>query len=256
MVVSSLFDDLVPPIVNRSYEYKILLPHQIILYGLQNDVDTEYLDDKFVEYYKASKINKLNSDLIKEITNGIIDNYVHIILDMKVFGEPYIKHDKYDVKDPLNYNNLNELLMSIKNNIVSMDIVEFNPLTCVPEESKKLREFGRNIIRDIFNIIEKSINIINEHTQFLIYRPLDQINSSDIGWNVLVGLNINEMNEMLKIIGDDEIKTLDIDGEDYLITKTCMEEQNKKTFYHAKSVSDAVLFPDEKIDMCFKILGN
>lgn len=253
MVITSIMGNLLPPIVSCNTKY--ILPQQIILYGLQDDANTEYLDDKFMEYFKGSKINKLGDDIfIGEIINTISDSNVHVIIDMKIFGDNYTKVDGYNIKDPLKYEHINKLLMSIKKNIVSMDITEFNPSICGSDESKKVREVARDIIRDVFDIKEKSINIMNENTQFLIYRPFEQINSSDIGWYILSGLSINEMNNLLNFIGDDEIKTIDIDGEDYLITKTTMNDQNEKTFYHAKTINDTTLFPNEKIDMCFRIL--
>jgi arginase family enzyme len=253
MVIPSIMGNLIPPIVNCNNKY--VISNQIILYGLQDDANTEYLDDKFIEYFKASKINKLGDDIFNEQIKDTVSNYpVHVILDMKIFGENYVTQDEYNIKNSLNYEHINKLLINIKNNIISMDITEFNPLTCTSIESKKVRELGRDIIKNVFDIKEKSINIINEHTQFLIYRPLEQLNSSDIGWYILSGLPISEMNNMLNLIVDDEIKTIDIDGEDYLVAKTSMDEQNNKTFYHAKSTYDITLFPNEKIDMCFRIL--
>jgi hypothetical protein len=260
MIIPSLFGELTPSIIQCN---KLFIKHNnLILYGLQSDSNTEYLDNKFIEYYMANKINKIsekyynsNNEFIDDIAKSMDNQPIHVILDIKICGTEFTKKDGYNITDSLSYDHIQLLLKSIQKNIVSMDIVEFNSSICTTSESKILREFARNIIRDILNVKEKIINIINENTRFLIYRPLEQQNSSDIGWYILSGLSMKKMNKLLQKIPTDDITTIDIDGEDYLVTVTSMDEQNKKTFYNALTVTDITLFPNEKIDMCFRLLN-
>ena len=93
---------------------------------------------------------------------------------------------------------------------------------------------------------EKSINIFTEHSYFLIYRPVEQERGKeeeDIGWYLLRGLDKKLKNEIMSKLDDEIIETINIDGKYYMITKTTMDYQNKKSYYDSKNVFEAILFP-------------
>jgi len=61
---------------------------------------------------------------------------------------------------------------------------------------------------------------------------------------------------LMSLIPDNSMITFDIDGEDYLISKTSISEQNDKSYYTAKDVSEMCLFPNEKVNMVFELLNK
>ena len=119
----------------------------------------------------------------------------------------------------------------------------------------------RVIIKSIFNIKEKSLNIFTEDSRFLIYRPVEQISHDDIGWYIVKFLTIKERETFLKHLIDNVVtisipdveKGIDIE---VYVTSTSGQEQNQKSFYTAKNMSDYCLFPSEKISMIFELLNT
>lgn len=239
---------------------KLLLnKNQLIYYGLvdkNNNIDD--VKECMIPHFTVKKINSLGDKKCIDVIKNMIKNKpVHVVLDMKVFDSSLIKS-----VIPLNNNGLKleqveNLLSGIKNNIVAMDIVEFNPQIGTIEDVKITRETIRHILAKTFDIKEKSLNIFNEDSQFLIYRPTQQEDPfTDIGWYILRGLTINNVNDIMEKFCGDEIITIPIDNEEYLITKTTMNEQNEKSYYTAKTINDVTLFPEEKMHMTFELINK
>ena len=239
---------------------KLLLnPEQMIYYGLVDENDNiDMVKEYRIPYLTVKKINSLGlENSINAIKNMIGDKPVHVMLDMKVFDSSIIKS-----VIPLNNNGLKleqveNLLFNIKNNIVSMDIVEFNPHIGTKQDSKITRETIRYLLSRTFDIKEKSVNIFTEDSQFLVYRPVQQEDPyTDIGWYIMRGLNLNDREEFINKIPNNEIIAIEIDDEDYLVTKTTINEQNEISYYNAVTINDVALFPEEKVCMCFELINS
>ncbi|MCJ7636152.1 MAG: arginase family protein [Nitrososphaeraceae archaeon] len=238
-----------------------VLPNQIIYFGLNEDDDQlEIVRNKQIPFFTNKKINSIGcDDIVQMIKTMIGKRPVHVSLDMKVFHKDIIKCVIPPNNRGLDISNIEKLLLALKSNIVSMDISEFNPEIDKTENNIKVtRELIRYLLIKTFDMKEKSINIFTEDSQFLIFRPLEQEEDpeADIGWYILRGIDLETKEELLNNIKDDNIITIDIDDETYLVTKTTMNEQNEISYYTAHSINDAVLFPQEKALMMFELVNT
>jgi len=238
---------------------KLLLDKsQLIYYGLVDKNDN--LDDVrecMIPFFSVNKINTLGIDNVCEIIKNIINNQpVHISLDMKVFDQSIVKSVIPVNNCGLKLEHVEKLLLTLKNNIVSMDIAEFNPCVGTQQDTQTTREMIRYILSQVFDIKEKSLNIFSEDSQFLVFRPVDQEDPHvDIGWYILRGIPLKDKNDLLNSIIDDQIITIEIDDNEYFVTKTTINEQNEKSYYSARTISDVVLFPQEKAIMVFELVN-
>lgn len=249
--VSSLMGLINPVLTNQ----KLLLePNQFIFYGLHKDnIDT--VNEYEMKHYTTDKIKTLGVDKITNSIKSFIKNDpLHVSIDMKVFNESFVPSTFPANNKGLTPNDVIPLLKELKNNIVSMDISEFNPYLGSKQDCKKTRELERKIIIDTFDIKEKRINIFTEDSEFLIYRPLHQLNPSDIGWYILENISTDLKEQIIKNIQNDTIIEINTDGQDILVSKTSMNEQNNISYYTSRTIQDIALYPDEKYAMCFKLL--
>jgi hypothetical protein len=192
------------------------------------------------------KINQIGTkqiiDLIKEKINS---KPVHIVLDLAIFD------NNSDI-----LKNVLELLNKVKDDIISMDIVNSIEYRLSEKNIKLSSELCKMCISEVFDIKEKKINIFNEDSPFIIYRPMDQTDPNvDIGWYILRGVDFETREGLLKNIKDDQIISHSIDTDDFLITKTTVNEQNEKSYYLAKTINDTTLFPSEKEVMLFELIN-
>ena len=237
-------------------------PDQIIYFGLNEDDDQiDFVRNSQMVYFTSKKINTLNKenpDTIINAIKGIVGNRpVHISLDMKVFHKDIVKCVIPTNDKGLMPTDIERLLVGVKENIVSMDICEFNPLIGTPNDIRVTKELIRYLLTKTFDIKEKSINIFTEDSQFLIYRPLEQEDpETDIGWYILRGCDIEMKEFLLNKIQGNEIISVDIDDDTFLVTKTNMTEQNEMSYYGAHSISDTALFPQEKALMMFELVNT
>lgn len=235
--------------------------HQIIYFGLnEDDEQLEIVRNKQIMYFTNNKINSVGCNDIIEVIKGIIGKRpVHISLDMKVFHSDIVKCVIPSNNQGIGVTDVEKLLLALKSNIVSMDISEFNPEIDKTENNiKATRELIRYLLIKTFDMKEKSINIFTEDSQFLIFRPLEQEEDpeADIGWYILRGVDFETKEELLKSIKDDNIITIDIEDETYLVTKTTMNEQNEMSYYTAHTINDCTLFPQEKALMMFELVNT
>ncbi|ARF09683.1 arginase family protein [Indivirus ILV1] len=236
-----------------------ILPCQLIYYGLNDDNDQmELVRNYEIPFFTSNKISNVGCDKIINVIKEIIgDRPVHVSLDMKVFTDDIIKTVIPKNKNGLKIEDVEKLLVMLKNNIVSMDVTEFNPMIGTKNDVKVTRELIRYLLIKTFNVKEKSINIFTEDSYFLVYRPLEQDDlDNDIGWYILRGLDIETKNSILDRIEHDKIITFDVDDESYLITKTNMNEQNENSYYTAQNINDVALFPQEKALMMFELVNT
>jgi hypothetical protein len=168
----------------------ILYQKNIIYIGLDKNLiednteeELNKLDNPFVPYITIQKIiklcqtNKLDS-IVKYINNICIDNIVNVIIDLQIIDInncPSVKRDSNQTK----YISLDTIykLLNKNINIKYLNILGFD--SSIDNPTNKLTKLTgnscRNIIKYIFDITEKSINIFTEDTRFLIYRPIEQL---------------------------------------------------------------------------------
>jgi len=231
---------------------------QFIYYGLlDHDDNIDMVKEYHIPYLSEKKIRILGDNNINVIKEMIKDKPVHVSLDMKVFNSS-VTQSVIPVNDKgLNVEQIEKLLIAIKDNIVAFDVTEFNPCVGSKESSKLTREIIRYLLSRTFDMKEKSINIFTEDSQFLIYRPVNQENPhADIGWYILKGLDLETRNNIINEIDNDDIEIIEIEDEEYFITKTTMNEQYGKSYHCAKTIHDTTLFPEEKLSMCFELLNT
>lgn len=247
----------------------LLKPEQFIYYGLvDKDDNLDEIKELKIPCFTHNKIKSMPIEfLVTAIKNMINNKPLHICLDMKVFNESLVKSTIPSNPDGIELERVEKLLIGLKDNIVSMDITEFNPLIGTTEDIRTTKDTIKYLLMKTFDIKEKKLNIFTEESQFIIYRPLSQEDDdSDIGWYILRGLPLEDREDLLKLIPDDTIISIDIeDDEDnlleldsgtYLLSKTSIDEQNEKSYYTAESINDTVLFPEEKVCMVFELLAS
>lgn len=240
VTMSSVIGNLNPSLIKNKPK-NIFTCQQLIYLGIDNN-DLEILDHYEIPYFTQDKIEQIGIDKICEIVKMYtIDDYnVHLCINMEISKE-YIK----------------QIVNSFKEQIVSMDITEFNP--CIDDKERVVgeKECIKEILVHAFDIKEKTINLFNEDSEFLIYRSIFQKNpETDIGWYILRGLTLDQKKNIISKLDPDRTTTITMDEEDYLITTTSMNEQNEKSYFTAKSIQDFTLFPEEKSLMCFELIGD
>lgn len=254
MSMASLLGMTDPTLV---YSKLLVKPSQIMYLGLSDELDLSLLNDVGIEYYTCNKIKQLGAEFMMEMINEFIDGSpIHVVLDMKVFDKSICPS-----VIPLNDNGLLDkhvlpILFELKDRISAIDLVEFNPCIGNPVDVKNTRELAKRCLSEALSMEKSSINIYNEHTRFLIYRPTVQDGLDDYGWYILTGVPTEFKDDIMRSMDSDTIKTIDIDDDEYLVTMTTMNEQNGKSYYKTVNVLDTVLFPNEKISMMFELVNS
>lgn len=251
--ISSLIGLYNPTLVN----HKLLIkPSQIMYIGLTDDEDITLVNEYGIEYYTTFKIKQIGiNSILPLIRDFIEDNPVHIAIDMKVFDKTICPSVFPQNTDGLTENDIMSVLDVVNKNIVSMDITEFNPFVQTQACSKKTRELARRCLVSAFSINEKTINIYNEDSRFLIYRPSLQSSIDDYGWYLMSNIPLKIKNEIIKNIDSDIIISVELDDEEFLATTTTISEQNNKSYYGTMKITDTTLFPAEKIYMPFELIN-
>lgn len=250
---------------NNHLTHSVIKPEQYILIGLcdelLDDVSIEYMIKNKITYFTINQMRKKNMKELMNIVNDYIsDNKIHIIFDMNMMDAKYVS--KLYEFDKLNGMTIHEVLHLFEylnfKNICGLDITNFD-LTNDTKKSKYTIEIGKIILQKLLNINEKKINIFNEHSKFLIFRPVKQEDESDIGWYILRGTSNFDKEKFIREYVDDNIITIvDDDDEDNNIycSTTTINEQENMICEMASSIEDKILFSDEKVDMMFELINN
>jgi arginase family enzyme len=257
--------------------------------------------------YTLETIRKKNIDkLLKSVQNSCSDNPVHIVFNLASLSHimcpaVYRNMDMYDAQnmdvndiDGFNHLEFASLVRMIKNihskgNLVGLDIVGYHFGT----KNNSENNFGPNmltvnVIDTITSAVESKNNdnndnhtvnrtvIVNEHTKFLIWRPLDRKSERDYGWFILRGVSNNDAYELIQMFDDEKeedtyhIKMINFDNDTEcnntgcndecndecndtytigdnvsMVTVTTLEEQTNKSYYLTDRMEDACLFPFE-----------
>jgi arginase family enzyme len=187
-VVSNLLTLSTDEDITRTYT-KHVIPlklEQFTFLGL-NDI-TPYEENSLLkgnsDYYDLKRINKNLESIINKVINKLSDSPVAIIFDMSVFDlniAPCTIREN-DKNVGLNLDQLNLILKHLANmnkkynNIKMIDIT--GHYLSIQDTSPAFRvtiETITKIYSKILNLKEYSINIFNENTRFLIYKPVDEL---------------------------------------------------------------------------------
>lgn len=244
----------------------VLNKKQLLLLGL-NDISYSenqqaLLDELEIKYFTADYIEKKNTfdKILHNIHNFATGHPLHIVLNLTTLLSTYtpsVKRQKTNLG--MNPQQLDKLIQFVKKyDIVGLDILGFD--ASIDTSSKKASRITAEIVRSIFvhmfDIKQKSLNIYSEHSRFLIYRSVEQEDlEHDIGWRILRNIP-PELKEVLMSSIKNEIVTIPIDCEDFLVTATSISEQEEKSYYNAESILDTCLFPDEKKYMMFELINE
>lgn len=178
-----------------------------------------------------------NEKLIIFIKNYTKDKKVQIILDYEYLQNQYI-------------DNIFNALIVIKDQIIFLDII--NITNNIYKDSVQV------FISKLCDLKEKKINIFNEYSETLIYRPENKESEEDVGWYILRGMDMETKSKILEKLSESEklIISMTICNEKYLIGKTTLAYQNENTYYdETTNVKDLILFPEEKKLLCFELIN-
>lgn len=288
---------------NNPYLFPEQMNNNIIYLGIDQDLipdeNIEILNNGLANYFTIQKCKTLGFKKIYSVITELTkkSQKLHLVLDLRIFDNnvaPSVIRDKMQ-KHFVTYENIFELI-SVLESIYFLDIVGFDD--SIDDEYFKLTKITgtccRNLIKKIFNLKEKSINIFTEDSKFLIFRPVEQyeeiedmddsvddidngdtddtsdtvnldeeinkMEQKDIGWYIVKFLTLEQRENILSQLGD-KVITISIpknDNEeiDMYVTSTTINEQNMKSYYCAKSIYDFCLFPKEKLSMTMELLNT
>lgn len=251
-------------------------PSQIIYICLDDknigQEEMELINELGITFLTMRKISQIGTDkMISYLSNIINKSPLHVSLDMIAIDKsiaPAVKRSESNISGLL-LGDIEKLFGSLQKNIVSMDIIGINGEIIENNEKESIKkikltsEIAKFCITRGIGLNEKQINLFSDDTKFMIYRPLSQEDDTgniqaftDVGWYILRGIPLSDREKLMSLIDDNDINQYEIDGEDYLITKTSMAEQNKKSYYTASDFRECCLFPAEKTAMLFELLNT
>jgi len=277
-VISNLLTLSTDQEVSRTYT-KHKLPfnlNQFIFLAQQeiNSSEENMLINSNVTFYPYNILKKNLTYLIDKVINQIGTDPVAIVFDMSVFNiniAPCAIREEF--QGGLNLAELNTILEALNkmnkkyNNIKLIDITgHYLSLENTSPAYRVTIETITKIYSKIFDMKEYSINIYNENTRFLIFKPVDELcnpNEIDIGddygWYILRNIPKELKEELFKEIEDDSIKIITINENntdiDIMVSSTTINEQNNKCYYTSSSYKDCTLYPDEKMAMMFELIN-
>lgn len=251
--------------------------NQFILIGINEDltdpIQMEKLNKLDITYFTLKQMRKKGLVQIMELVKQLVsDNPIHVVFDMSVASietapcvTRFIDADKKEFC--LSGFNGDEIITCMKNisceNVVGLDITGYDFRVETNEIIYRVTcEVAKLPLIHILGIKEKKINIFNENSKTLIWRPVDQVSHSDVGWFILRGVSNELREEIMKSIPDDTIIIFTLDDDDgnemdAYISTTTMAEQEEKTYYdQTHEITDCVLFYEEKVHLMFEMLNT
>ena len=273
----------------------VLSPEQFILIGINdkvlNEREKDMLGNLNITYFSLDMLNKKGiKNIIASINDIICDDPVHVVFDMSVMDhsvapcvtrlhnvlfeslEDIMKLENNEIPEAymnkdkligLNIPQIREIFTLLsKQNITGVDITGYDFRITNKEQAFRITcEVAKYPLLYLLNQKEKKINIFNENSKILIWRPLVQKVDEDIGWFILRNVDLDRRERLLKKLSNDdiishEIETDDGEFENILISATNLDEQEQKSFYDSEmTITDCVLFPGEKINMVFEMMN-
>lgn len=254
--------------VNDIRHKMILKPDQFIIIGLDN---IENPDMVITSTYSKDDLHTNLEKILKLIKSNIDLEPVFIDVDLSVLEHtisPLCLRHPEELQNP-------ELSVNIKNselklilkylselNICGINIsgfcVDFLDVTMI---NRIQIETIQQIYGTILKLKEKKINIYNEHSRFLIFKPIQEIwdEYDQFGWYIMRNVDAELKERLLEDIKDGEIIEVQIEDDenikrDILISVTTLADQDELSYYLADDYSDKRLYPDEKLDAYFNLL--
>jgi hypothetical protein len=253
------------------FEPDNVIKHQIILNRNQFILIGPELNDSKFRCYSGDMIKVEKIDKILKFINSNIDSDpVFIDFDLSVLDQQLsplcLRHPKeLNNENPrvdINNQQLKLIMQSLsKLNICGMNIsgycVDFNDTSLV---NRIQIETIQQLYGTILKIKEKKINIYNENSRFLIFKPKEELydDIDQFGWYIMRNVDSQLRYELLQKINDGEIIEIEIQDDELkkyiLISTTTLADQDDMSYYLAEDYSDKRLYPDEKIDAYFNLL--
>ena len=263
------FTKLIEP--DNDIRHKMILKsEQFIFMGLES-TNSDIVNVSAM--YSKDDIHTKLEKILKLIKLNIESEPVFIDIDLSVFDQtiaPLCLRHPEELQNP-------ELSINIKNsqlklilkylselNVQAINIsgfcVDFHDVTMI---NRIQIETIQQIYGSILKIKEKKINIFNENSRFLIFKPKQEIydDYDQIGWYIMRNVDAELKERLLEDIKDGEIIEVHIEDEDdenikkdVLISVTTLADQNELSYYLADDYSDKRLYPDEKLDAYFNLL--
>jgi hypothetical protein len=267
---------------------------QFVYFGIREDLLTEKLKSELDTYYTYDNIkgDKLKKSL-HFLKNKFSDDPVHIVFDLGILSSgisPLSVRENYTINN--NGINLDELMLMLEQlktlNIVGLDIVNYFLVKDTVSIMNRIQaETIQRIYGNLLGLKMKSFNVFNEHSKFLIFKPVEEI-SKDIGWYIMRGIDdLKVREEIMKKIELDQIITVKIPNEDtdkedtdkedtdkedtdkedtdkedtdkeekeIFITTTTIYDQNEFSYFSSEDFLDKRLYPEEKMDMMFELVN-
>ena len=268
---------------------------QFFLIGINDDLidddEIEELNNSQITYFTLNQIRKKGiKTIIDYINEKILFDPFMVVFDMASTSYKSCPCVSRFLKDgiktsitKLNGFDQSELLEIFEKinseNLVGLDITGFDFRIDDKELAYRIScEIARIPLRKLLKIKEKKINIFDESSKFLIFKPIEkQINQAnteidtsdikldigeDVGWYILRGVSLQLREELISHIDDDTIETLFIDvdgnGEEKLVlitTTTMAEQEEKSVLAKGTTIKDRCLCVNEKISMMFELLN-
>jgi len=243
----------------------ILKPEQFIFIGLE-PINSDYC------CYSKDDIDNNLEKILKLIKSNIDSKPVFIDFDLSVLEQslsPLCLRHPEELQNPnisINIKNV-QLKLILKYlselNICGINIsgfcVDFNDTTLV---NRIQIEVIQQIYGTILKIKEKKINIYNENSRFLIFKPLQEIfdEIDEFGWYIMRNVDSDLKEKLLEDIKDGKIIQIQIEDDDnikrdILISVTTLDDQDALSYYLAEDYSDKRLYPDEKLDAYFNLIA-
>lgn len=255
-----------------------LSKEQFVLVGINDNLlehdEQEELDRCDVSYFTLKQLRKKG---IKKVINSINLKFgndpLMVVYDMASTSyecapcvSRFLKNGTRTSPKLLNGFNeeeLRELFLTInKTNLVACDITGFDLRIENKERAYRITcEACKIPLYTLIGMKERKINIFNEHSKFLIWRPIEQTSETDLGWFLMRGLSLVDRENIMKSIPKDTIINFNVedDGveEVVLISTSTIDEQNSKSFYDPDlKLTDCVLYPAQKLYMTFELLNT
>ena len=254
----------------------ILDPQQFLLVGINEHlVDESQLEDAIsldVSFLTLKNIRKKGIENTVKYINNFIDGQPYMIVyDMAVasldtapcvsrFLTPDIHTIKKEYLNGFTVSELTCIFSTLNSNkLAGIDITGYDFRINKNEIPYRITcESARIPLSKLLHVKEKKINIFNENTRFLIYKPM-----KDTHWRILNSIPIELREQIMQNIDDDTITTIEIDlnddgNEEYIfISTTTMNEQHAMSSYDNQlDITKCVLYPEEKVSMMFTLLNT
>ncbi|VBB17826.1 hypothetical protein YASMINEVIRUS_289 [Yasminevirus sp. GU-2018] len=194
------------------------------------------VDDKNIDDAQEGIVKKYNIDMfssrhmrkkgivkfMKRVLDSVENDDVHVVIDLSCMQQKYapssIRNDT-DKKAGFDFDEMRVIMNSLKNlkKLNGVDITGYN----FGSRKDKNKHHVSNIITvktiemmvsSVIVLKQKSINIFNENSKFLIWRKVQD--TDPIGWYILRGISLQDREQFIEAIGDGQIVTITIPESD------------------------------------------